>query len=224
MGFIPRKPGKSRSFSICSDALRPYLSLFRWIARIFPYSDWPAILGMGGSKVRAQFVSDVTKGRRKEGKGKSLDYSLIRLSGRRSSESMTWTSYLVSFLLPLSKTLVPGLPFPSLFCILLHVFVLFVHVTEACGLVRAELHHLFCQTIPFSPFLGHRAHWVIKFLCPNTNVLFWQNWHSILLPSRDLDWWVSCHFYILVSPNCSVNTAYPDHILARSWCIMIKRP
>lgn len=38
MGFIPRKPGKSRSFSICSDALRPYLSLFRWIAGIFPYS------------------------------------------------------------------------------------------------------------------------------------------------------------------------------------------
>ncbi|KAK1547938.1 hypothetical protein Q3G72_013457 [Acer saccharum] len=47
-----------------------------------------AILGMGGSKVRAQFVSDVTKGRRKEGKRKSLD-SLIRFSGCRSSESMT---------------------------------------------------------------------------------------------------------------------------------------
>ena len=136
----------------------PFLSL-----QFFPGSDCPAILGMGCSKVRAQFVSDVTKGRRKEGKRKSLD-SLIRFSGCRSSESMTWTSYQVSFLLPLSKTLVPGWPFPSLFCILLYVLVLFVHVTEACGLVRAELHHLFCQTIPFSPFLGHRAHWVIKSL------------------------------------------------------------
>ena len=151
------------SFSVSVDW--PDISL-QW----FPGSDWPAILGMGGSKVRAQFVSDVTKGRRKEGKRKSLDYSLIRFSGRRSSESMTWTSYQVSFLLPLSKTLVPGWPFPSLFCILLYVLVLFVHVTEACGLVRAELHHLFCQTIPFSPFLGHRAHWVIKCLCPSIRI------------------------------------------------------